>query len=435
MAPLSTETGECTAHDEDTKEECDCTDYRESTTKPGRCAACYHRLRDHLVPSPQPEPSAGSSNDTQKEVDRILGRIVGDTTKKSMTVLKKSIASSSAATRRLLALSSRASAAHRESNEGMRPSDSGASSKGGKSSKGKGRKQDSVESLVKVFSVMVVPCGVEFDKASSTLVVPNDRTAKPDNIAIQTAMLNGLAVVEEVTGIEFDRTWTHSELVDFFRELLPHAFNYFLGLLENAPDGDDTPPWVLATAIQRHLQVVPVTYPSGRHIDMAVGSSSNGFRNNKIFIVSRRPIPDSILETWVSPDALIFKKAAAELQEAHRSPTPEPVPRRKKGGRLVSRSSSDEDEPPKKKHKVPEPVVPPRNGPAPFPPTLCLSSAADPAIIDLTLSTSNTVASQATSSGTKTEPTEPLSDDEEYDLRLPTLGNPYDKDQIFTFSL
>ncbi|KAJ7016808.1 hypothetical protein C8F04DRAFT_1280575 [Mycena alexandri] len=51
MSPESA-TGECTAHNRHSDEECDCTSYTEAADIPGYCGGCYHTRQDHLHSRP-----------------------------------------------------------------------------------------------------------------------------------------------------------------------------------------------------------------------------------------------------------------------------------------------------------------------------------------------------------------------------------------------
>lgn len=125
----SLKTGECTAHDRNSKEECDCTEYIESDEIPEYCGNCYHRLHFHLIS----KPGASQKNiSVQSLLAGILGR---DDSGKATGSSSKGKASTS-----LTALAASSSkkglssliAANRESNRGMRPP-----SEGGKKNKGK----------------------------------------------------------------------------------------------------------------------------------------------------------------------------------------------------------------------------------------------------------------------------------------------------------
>ncbi|KAJ7498414.1 hypothetical protein B0H11DRAFT_2189687 [Mycena galericulata] len=311
------EKSECRAHDTDTNEECDCTDFRE-LKKTGLCADCLHSRASHHKPS--------ASN--AKRVQGILTGMLKNPSTSGSTTLSK-IAQS----RALSSGSSRTRAANAESNRGMRPT-----------GKGKGKeKSTSNPNLFKVVSVVVIACGTQF--IDGILQVPPEFQEVPDKVKIQTLVLNGLAVLRDEKGIEFDRTSDHVDFTNALREALPLPF-------ESGEDEDAPPPWHLAAAVKRRLKIVPVTFPAGSDADYNKGANTTGFRNNRIWIVSRQPIPDEILESWVAPEGLAFRNSAGtrshDVSDSEvASPSPEPASRRSKRSAVASH----DEEPAKKKRK------------------------------------------------------------------------------------
>ncbi|KAJ7824918.1 hypothetical protein B0H13DRAFT_2375216 [Mycena leptocephala] len=149
--------------------------------------------------------------------------------------------------------------------------------------------------------------------------------------------------------------------------LLPLPLSFFAQAEDDADDGQ--PAWHLATVVQRRLQVLlnPM-HPTGGDVDYHKGSSSTGFRNSRVFIVSRQPIPAKMLKSWVKqsgPDPGPSHKSSVDHDKEESpseedsgsfndSPSPERIPPPNKR-RLFSKSSSDDEEfaPPKKKGKGP----------------------------------------------------------------------------------
>ncbi|KAJ7442893.1 hypothetical protein B0H11DRAFT_2276764 [Mycena galericulata] len=188
-----------------------------------------------------------------------------------------------AQSRALSSGSSRTRAANAESNRGMWPT-----------GKGKGKeKPTSNPNLFKVVSVVVIACGTQF--IDGILQVPPEFQQIPNKVKIQTLVLNGLAVLRDERGIEFDRTSDYVDFTNALREALPLPFGHFDQIQqESGEDEDAPPPWHLAAVVKRQLHIVPVTFPAGSDADYNKGANTTGFRNNQIWIVSRQPIPDEL---------------------------------------------------------------------------------------------------------------------------------------------
>ncbi|KAJ7165972.1 hypothetical protein C8R46DRAFT_1219743 [Mycena filopes] len=362
MAPEST-MGECTAHDDDSKEECDCVQYAESTDIPGYCERCYHRRRDHFTS----HPGASKKND---RVQSLLAGLVGGSssrdTKAGPSKPRASLASALAATgSKNKKTQSLFGAANRESNRGMRPTIGESENKG---KKGKGKEPPKRDTF-KVTSVQLLPCGTKRlsagakDKAKDELVrqLPKDFQSVPDRQDAQMAELHGLAVVKYKRGIVFDREADHEQVVEALTALLPLPFAYFARLQEEASDSDDQPVWYLAAIAKKKLVVVPSDRPDGSVLDYNKGSGTTGFRN-----ISRDPIPEDILAEWLSTTSSV-KRASSQDEEdtpmsdedqsadsdEDESSLAEDIPLKKNKRRLVSRSSDEdgEGEKPSKKQK------------------------------------------------------------------------------------
>ncbi|KAJ7070013.1 hypothetical protein C8F01DRAFT_540923 [Mycena amicta] len=125
---------------------------------------------------------------------------------------------------------------------------------------------------------------------------------------MQMAVLNGLAVVDTVTGISIDRSANHEETVERLTELLPGPFGYFNNI--QAESGSNDPAWVLLAPERRRLQVIAVPEPTGGDLDYYKGNATQGFRNHALFFASRVPIPPAYLQKWASPKVSSFLDAS-----------------------------------------------------------------------------------------------------------------------------
>ncbi|KAJ7195165.1 hypothetical protein B0H12DRAFT_1082246 [Mycena haematopus] len=285
------DTGECTAHDKQSNGECDCTEYVEADDSPGFCGNCYHRRHHHL----HTKPNASKKNPAVKSLlADILGRSSDTGAKvkggsKSKMSLGALVAASSSKFK-----SSALSAAHREANQGMRPtSESGSTAtprsgpprraeaprsgpsgerQGGSAGAGaawdslklgqshshpsgiysprKGRlngqqaKQEfKKKRLFRVVSVQVLPCGTVDVSKDGARQLPQEFNKVPDRIQTQTAQLDNLAVVDS-QGIVFDRDASHEEIEEQLTELLPLPFHYFARRQRESGKR----PWFLAKA-------------------------------------------------------------------------------------------------------------------------------------------------------------------------------------------
>ncbi|KAF7358341.1 hypothetical protein MVEN_00883700 [Mycena venus] len=222
------------------------------------------------------------------------------------------------------------------------------------------KKKENTANLYRVISVYINPYGTELDD-EGTLQITAGHDKTPDKFQMQKAVDDGLAVVNSTEGFEFDRTWTFDQLVDALMGLLPLPFSFFAQA--------DEPGWYLATVVQRRLQVLAnLTHPTGADVDYHKGSSTNGFRNNRVFIVSRQPIPAKMLGLWAKQcpepgpshkssadsdkEELVSEDSDCDSGSFNNTQSPERIPLPNKR-RLFSKSSSDEEEfaPPKKKGK------------------------------------------------------------------------------------
>jgi hypothetical protein len=99
---------------------------------------------------------------------------------------------------------------------------------------------------------------------------------------MQTAVMNGLGVMDLQDGIILDASWSHEELVDGLRDIVPIPFAYFERIEREA--GNDEPAWLLATASQRVLGLPPVPRAKGSDVFYNKGSSSTGFLTSRVFL-------------------------------------------------------------------------------------------------------------------------------------------------------
>ncbi|KAJ7732232.1 hypothetical protein DFH07DRAFT_781010 [Mycena maculata] len=181
-------TGECTAHDKKTKEECKCDHYVESLFSSGRCGNCTHRRTHHLLGDPSEEAVTAepSAPDTLLPANRPVSRSEANPSSASSSKLGKLADPGGSSVSSILrsmgikrtagstsfslpvppnTTSSKARGilgrADQESNSGMRPlPELKGQSKNTKPRKGK--KKDHNATTFKVASIVVVPCGVEF---------------------------------------------------------------------------------------------------------------------------------------------------------------------------------------------------------------------------------------------------------------------------------
>ncbi|KAK6971863.1 hypothetical protein R3P38DRAFT_3297680 [Favolaschia claudopus] len=342
---LSEQRGECTAYEEETKEECTCSEFR-PLKKTGLCANCFHPQNEHLLLS------------QRKTVKGVLAGILGT---KGSTVGGGASGSSKtldsiAKARKGLALSgSRKAAANQESNKGMRPTRSEGKVKN------KGKETPENTNIFKVVSVYILTCGTEYvdDGEERSLELPASHMRIPDKVDVQKGELNGIAVLRDHEGIPLDRTWNHEELCDALAALLPGSFGYFERQQIDDAKGFDHPGWYLATISQRRLRLVPANYPTGAQVDYSKGANTTGWRNNRVWIVSRKPVPKEISHEWASPEAQDFREASESNLKAGGDETDSdededfalPIEPSSKLRRSKRRSIQRNDEEPQKKKR------------------------------------------------------------------------------------
>ncbi|KAJ7286391.1 hypothetical protein C8J57DRAFT_1216582 [Mycena rebaudengoi] len=348
-------TGECTAHDKQSNQECDCTNYIEADDDPGFCGDCYHRRHHHLHFKPGASKKGAAVTSLLADIlgrsSEAGGKDKGSFPKGSGSKMSlRAVVAASSSKSKSLALS----AAHREANQGMRPTSNSSTT----SKKGKG-KLEPKRKIFKAVSVQVLPCGTVV--VDGVRQLPEEYNKVPDRIHTQTAQVDNLAVVDS-QGIVFDCDASHEEIEERLTNILPLPFLYFAQRKREL----GKQPWFLATAVKGKLVIVPSEAsagPDGATLDFNKGTGTSGYRNSKIFIVSRDPIPVDLLREW-APSSSSYREAQinddgleedAFLSDAE-SATNEHIPAMNKR-RLSSRTSADEEdnseeEPPKKKKKL-----------------------------------------------------------------------------------
>ncbi|KAJ7043440.1 hypothetical protein C8F04DRAFT_1250868 [Mycena alexandri] len=291
------------------------------------------------------------------------------------------------------------------------------------------------DKFFKVVSIYILTCGTEF--VDGVRRIPAAHQTIPNKHDIQNAVLNGLAVLHENKGIVLDHTWTHEEFVAAPHGYFPEAFAYFEGIFdESIEDGSGHQPvWHLATIASRRLQVVPIKFPTGANADYNKGPGTAGWRNNRLWIVSRDPIPSKTRAQWTSPDALDFndptKQAVARSDDeetgSEEEDTSSPEPSQRRAKRRTTTIIDDEHK--KKKRK----------GSATFDlPSIFTDGVANEitdSVIDLTRAddTSGNNSSRLTP---VTPPPKPNPVNPKYSEEFkvdPTLGDPYAQNKKYSF--
>ncbi|KAJ7094249.1 hypothetical protein C8R43DRAFT_1141813 [Mycena crocata] len=439
------ETGECRAYDKDNDVECDCTEYTESSEQPGYCGDCFHKRKTHLIKTP------GASLPSQNIKSLLASVLQGGSSKKSKG--KMSLSGVASSSRKLLPSSLRA--ANRESNHGMRPPKDESTGKKGKekSSSSSSTKSSNGGHIFKVGSLIVINKGTEWiideDSGKAELRIIDNKT--PGRVEVQKAMKTGLGALNFKEGFSFDRRWMYDDIVEALTQYLPYAFPFFASLEAEAVDGE--PAWCLATAVQKRLEIAPLLHPTGEDVEYNKGNTTTGFRNSKVFIVARNPIPPGVLTEWTAQISLDsgnqeFMKPKADsddvLDEAGTdsesdspnlpdgSPSPERIPRHNKL-RLFSKMGSDDDE------DILSIVVGEsaartwRRGPVAASTTAASSKAGTSSdVIDLTADNAGNTVTPKAPLNKAVEKSRASSEESEV-YEDPVIGNPYDKNQIFEF--
>ncbi|KAJ7733824.1 hypothetical protein B0H14DRAFT_3517281 [Mycena olivaceomarginata] len=320
----------------------------------------------------------------------------------------------------------------------MRPADGGGGgSKPSKKGKGKNKKK---QDIFKVISVQVIPWGTVVVGGVRQLI--GDSAKIPDRVQTQTAKLDGLAVVNS-KGISFECDTSHEEVVAALTELLPLPFDYFKTCEAEA----EQPAWDLATPVKHKLVIVPSDSerPDGLVLDFNKGTGTAGYRNSRIFIASRDPIPIELLREWAGPNSSSFKQSptsddGSEVKEymsddSEDFTSHEFIPRANKR-RISSCNSGDEDDekPLNKKHKMSSKKW--VRSPEIFNDETAREIMGEP-FIDLTEdvhtsrhSTPDFLRKPPRSPPPREDPPSPGCSEPHHD---PTLGNPYDQAVEFTF--
>ncbi|KAJ6530278.1 hypothetical protein B0H19DRAFT_1192658 [Mycena capillaripes] len=215
--------------------------------------------------------------------------------------------------------------------------------------KGKARETKDNSTKFKVVSIHILPCGTEFIDGVLSIPSPHDQTPRV-RVDVQTAQKHGLAVLND-QGITLDRNWIHDELWETLQDLLPLPFTYF----QNLQLKSGQPSWYLAAiGKNRRLGIVPSQYPTGAEADYNKGAGTSGWRNNRLWIVSREPIPYNVHKEWISPEALAFRVLSEDVPVDSADNSDDdveeclPKPRRSKRRSTVN---ANEDEPDRKKQR------------------------------------------------------------------------------------
>ncbi|KAG5649376.1 hypothetical protein H0H81_004219, partial [Sphagnurus paluster] len=121
-------------------------------------------------------------------------------------------------------------------------------------------------------------------------------------------------------------SWTHEEVDNALRELFPKAFAYLDSLETPGPDDEfyQVPKWMLCVPESRRLQLVPEFQPTGANLHFNKGTSRAGYRESRLFIVTRDPIPKTVQKSLVDNNRLPFgskgKGKAASTSLFYKSP-------------------------------------------------------------------------------------------------------------------
>ncbi|KAJ7062380.1 hypothetical protein C8F01DRAFT_1230755 [Mycena amicta] len=335
-------TGECSGEDPTTGDECSCDDYLASIARPGYCVFCPHRVHNHLLEKPSAAPRPGI-------VKNLLGSMLSASGSSKGKTLASSITSSSKGKKPVKSTGTIGGnkifkAANSESNTGLRP----------KKTKAKAKLQKSDSDVFKVVCVLVLPCSTEF--VNGVLSLPAGFIKVPGPAALQTGVLNGLAVVD-TDGITISRLASHEEIVERLTELLPLPFTYFDQI--QCESGHEQPAWVLVAPHHQRLEVLPFPAPDGAALDFNKGKASQGYRNHTIYIASCDPIGAEYLQEWASPQISAFRNASTSrtqfeddaVSNSDSSQDLPPTPRLKKC-LFLSDNEEEVDEPVKKDRKT-----------------------------------------------------------------------------------
>ncbi|KAL0573559.1 hypothetical protein V5O48_008392 [Marasmius crinis-equi] len=180
--------------------------------------------------------------------------------------------------------------------------------KNGLKSKNKGNKpKSSKKTNGKTRSPKVYRLGTLFMDVSGTYKTTVDgakvlnpkSTVIPSRGTILEATQRGHAA-EFRKGLEIPDDASFEDINELIREHLPKPFDYFDKVWDQ-----DYPPFVFASVEHRRLALCQhLLRPNGHEIrSISQGSSGKGFESNRLFIVTRKPIPQDILTSW-SPSTI-----------------------------------------------------------------------------------------------------------------------------------
>ncbi|KAJ7722825.1 hypothetical protein B0H16DRAFT_1737555 [Mycena metata] len=297
------------------------------------------------------------------------------------------------------------------------------------------KQADNSGDIFRVLSVHLLTCGTKVIENKRYL--PDGHQGVPDKVTFQEAVGAGHAVWRNDNGVAFDRTSDHGEFTDALRQVLPHPFAYFDRLLdEHDSDAEGSerkssrPAWYLAAVANKQLRVVPVSRPTGAHADFNKGANTSSFRQCRLFLVSRKPVPLDVVASWADPAATgdcsdTTNSDADRGSESSSSRSPQPV-RRKSKRRM---NDQDDDGHAKKKRKS---VSSSGNDDSLLPDILKDEIANEinhDLVIDLTEADDTIYSSGATTPPAPSNPMNPAFSDGVDS----TLGDPYAANQTYDF--
>ena len=142
---------------------------------------------------------------------------------------------------------------------------------------------------IKVGKLVLIPCGLEVRVVwlcQPPLLIRSkdgslpDKTLAPSQKVMEEYIKYGLATDRNGTeALEFSTTWSQHELDDWFRSLLPKAFQW---LDENFGDDDEPFHWVLVQKSRNELFIIERTEITGVDVSQAKGSSGRAYTDYQI---------------------------------------------------------------------------------------------------------------------------------------------------------
>ncbi|KAF9643389.1 hypothetical protein BDM02DRAFT_3191711 [Thelephora ganbajun] len=273
---------------------CTCTQFTPWKSKEAKCKGCGHRLGSHLD-TPTLSHATETPATTAVPENKYIGRLFN---------------------------SLKATAVHetarKEMLEGFRPPSPPANpTPSTRVTKGKVkarrastrvRSQSATVGTVKFGRIVIFPCG---DQNTRQFRFPTINAT-----SLGPYVNAGLAVeANDTSGITFQLSWGTKQFNAFLRRLFPVLFTYFDTVspgFKYIPDEPDNIgmkrieyllPYVLLEKDYRKYNIVDDTHPTATKYKEALsGDGTNaGFRAKGIFIVTKAPIPQAVLDGWFSP--------------------------------------------------------------------------------------------------------------------------------------